>query len=268
MYPVLINLGPIPVHTYGFLIAVGFLVALTVIQRLASAAKLNVDRILDLTFWSLLVGFLGARVLFIITRFEDFFQDPLAIFKVWQGGLVFLGGPIVTIPFIIWYVRKYKLPVWKTLDVLTPGLVIAHVFGRFGCLTAGCCYGKPTGTNFGIRLYSDLVDRSFHGIPLHPTQLYEAGSLFILFLGLLYLSRRKVFDGQIALVYLMSYTVIRSVIEVFRGDSIRGFVIDGILSTSQFLSGLIFMAAFAALIYRVKHLPESGFKISKKGSGK
>jgi phosphatidylglycerol:prolipoprotein diacylglycerol transferase len=268
MYPILINLGPLPIHTYGFLIAIGFLVALAVIRRLATDAKMNVDRILDLTFWSLLVGFLGARVLFIITRWQEFFQDPLAIFKVWQGGLVFLGGPIATIPFIVWYVRKFKLPVWKTLDVLTPGLVIAHMFGRFGCLTAGCCYGKPTGTDFGIRLYSDLVDRSLQGIPLHPTQIYEATSLFLLFLALLFLSRRKVFDGQVSLTYLMAYPVIRSVIEVFRGDLIRGFVIDEVLSTSQFLSGLIFVAALGVLIVRLKQVSKNDVKLSKKGSGK
>ena len=74
----------------------------------------------------------------------------------------------------------------------TPGLVIAHVFGRLGCLAAGCCYGQPTGTSFGIRLYSDLVDRNLQGIPLHPTQLYEeAGSLLILFFGLLVVFKRS-----------------------------------------------------------------------------
>lgn len=268
MHPVLINLGPIPIHSYGFLIAIGFLIALAIIRRLATEVKLNVDRVLDLTFWSLLVGFLGARVLFIITRWQDFYQDPIAIFKVWQGGLVFLGGPIVTVPFIVWYVRKYKLPVWKTLDVLTPGLVIAHMFGRFGCLTAGCCYGKPTGTDFGVRLYSDLVERSLHGIPLHPTQLYEAGSLFLLFLSLIYLFRRKIFDGQVVLTYLMAYSVIRSVIEVFRGDLIRGFVIEGVLSTSQFLSALIFVGALAVLIFRINQVGLKTSKLSKKGAGK
>ena len=190
--------------------------------------------------------------MFIITKWSDFAADPMDMFKVWEGGLVFLGGPILCVPFAIWYMKKNQLPLWKTIDVLIPGLVINHMFGRFGCLAAGCCYGKPTGGNWGIRLYSDLVDRDLQGIPLHPTQLYEASALFILFLGLLWVFKKKSFDGQVALTYFMAYPIIRSIIEVFRGDLIRGFVIDGILSTSQFLSILIFIGAAAALVWRLK----------------
>lgn len=256
MYPVLLNLGPLTIHTYGFLIAIGFLVAVSVIKRLAARDHLNVDRTIDLTFWCLFVGFIGARILFIITRWSEFAINPIDMFKVWQGGLVFFGGPLAVIPFLIWYVRKYKLPVWKVMDVLAPGLTIAHAFGRFGCLAAGCCYGKPTGTSFGIYLYSDLVDPSLRGIPLHPTQLYEATALFILFFGLLAVFKRRQFEGQVALTYLLVYPIIRSVIEIFRGDLIRGFVIDDVLSTSQFISILVFLGAAITLFYRLKLAPE------------
>lgn len=252
MYPVLIRLGPIPIHTYGFLIAVGFLVAIATIRRLATRAKLDVERVLDLSFWSLLVGFIGSRVLFVITRAGDFMQDPLAVFRVWEGGLVFLGGPIAVVPFLLWYVKRHKLPLWRTMDAMIPGLVIAHMFGRFGCLAAGCCYGKPTGVDFGIKLYSELVDISLRGIPLHPTQLYEAAALLMLFLGLLWTFRNKKFDGQVILTYFMAYPVLRSIVEVFRGDLIRGFVIEDVLSTSQFLSLLIFVGASIALFYRLQ----------------
>ena len=254
MYPILINIGPIPIHTYGFMIAIGFLVALSVIKRLAIRSELDSEKILDLAFWGLLIGFLGARILFIITRFSFFMEDPLSMFKVWEGGLVFLGGPLAVIPFLIWYLRKNKFPVWKTLDVFPAGLVIAHAIGRFGCLAAGCCYGKPTGTSFGVRLYSDLVERHLQGIPLHPTQLYESFSLFILFLGLLYVFKRKVFDGQVALTYLLCYPIIRSVIEIYRGDLIRGFVIEDVLSTSQFISLIIFGVSLVLLILRLKQV--------------
>ena len=254
MHPVLLKIGPISVHTYGFLVAVGFLTALSVFKRLAQSSKINVERTLDLAFWGLLVGFVGARILYVLTRWDDFMMDPLAIFKVWQGGLVFWGGPIAVIPFAIWYARKHKMPVWRLLDVLTPGLVIAHMFGRFGCLMAGCCYGKPTGTSFGIVLYSDLVERHLQGIPLHPTQLYEAVSLFLLFIGLIAVYKRRLFDGQVAITYLMAYSVIRSLIEIFRGDIVRGFVIDDVISTSQFISILIFMAAAGVLMLRLKQV--------------
>lgn len=254
MYPVLFSIGSFQLHTYGLMIAIGFLVAVAVIKRLAIRSRLPVDPILDLTFWGLMVGFLGARIVFVITRWSFFVEDPISIFKVWEGGLVFFGGPLAVVPFAIGFMKKKKLPAWKTADILVPGLSIAHVFGRFGCVAAGCCYGKPTGTDYGIRLHSDLVEVALRGIPLHPVQLYEAGAVFILFLGLLYVYQKRAFDGQVVLTYFMAYPVIRSIVEIYRGDTIRGFVIEDVLSTSQFISILIFLGALGFLLYRLQQL--------------
>lgn len=256
MHPLLVKIGPIPIHSYGALIALGFISGLLLVRRLSKASGLNVDRVMDITFWSLLVGFVGARGLFVLTRWESYWADPASIFKVWEGGLVFFGGPLLVIPFLIFALRKFELPFWKTADVLTPGLVVAHMFGRLGCLAAGCCYGKPTGTSFGVRLTSDLVEPELRGIPLHPTQLYESASLLILLLGLLWVYRRRQFDGQVVLTYLLAYPLIRSVIEIYRGDTIRGFLIDGILSTSQFISILVFAGALGFLILRLKRVKQ------------
>jgi phosphatidylglycerol:prolipoprotein diacylglycerol transferase len=261
MHPLLFKIGSIPVHSYGFLIAIGFLVAVFVIRKLSLRSHLDPERVLDFTFWLLLVGFIGARVLYILTRLDYFESDPAAIFRVWEGGLVFFGGPLACIPFAVWYIKKHGMPLWKTMDVLIPGLVINHAFGRFGCLAAGCCYGKPTGGSWGIKLYSDLVDQDMRGIPLHPTQLYEASALLILFAGLMILFRRKAFDGQIVLTYFIAYPIIRSIIEIFRGDSIRGFVIDDVLSTSQFISILVVIGASIVLAYRLKSLHREGVKV-------
>lgn len=254
MHPILAQLGPIPIHTYGFLIALGFIVAVQVIQRLAIRSNIDPDKMQDLVFGGLAIGFLGARLVFVITRFSYFMENPIDIFKVWEGGLVFYGGPLATVPFIIWFARKHRLPLWKTLDAVVPGLVIAHAFGRLGCLAAGCCYGKPTEAPWGIRLNSELVDPLLRGVPLHPTQIYESLSLFILFIGLLAVFKRRRFEGQVALVYSMTYPIIRSIIEIYRGDTIRGFVIDGILSTSQFISILVFVVAGVVLAHRLKQV--------------
>jgi phosphatidylglycerol:prolipoprotein diacylglycerol transferase len=264
MHPLLFKLGPIPIHSYGFLIAIGFLTAVYVIRKLAERAQLDAERVLDLTFWTLLVGFAGARLLFIITRWEFFMSEPTAMFRVWEGGLVFFGGPLAAMPFGLWYLRRFKMPIWRTLDVLMPGLVIAHSFGRMGCLMAGCCYGKPTGGDWGVRLNSELVDPQFRNMLLHPTQVYESLALLILFFGLLWIFRRRHFDGQVFLTYMMAYPVIRSLVEIFRGDLIRGFVIDEVLSTSQFISILIFAAATAALVVRLKYV--HGSKSDKSGN--
>lgn len=263
MHPLLFKIGPIPIHTYGFLIAIGFLCAVFVIRRLSVRSDLDPERILDFTFWLLLVGFLGARILYVITRWDYFMSDPMEIFRVWEGGLVFFGGPLACIPFAVWYMKRHRLPIWKTMDVLVPGLVIAHMWGRFGCLSAGCCYGKPTSMPWGIKLYSDLVDRDMRGIPLHPTQLYSAAALGILFFGLLHIFKTKKFDGQVVLSYFIAYPIIRSVIEIFRGDSIRGFVIPGVLSTSQFISIPVFVGAAIVLRMRLKAVQSGGMVSAK-----
>lgn len=252
MHPVLFSLGPITIHTYGFFVAIGFLVAVSIIQRLSRTVKLDQQKMVDLAFWSLLVGFLGARLLFVWTRRDYFANNPADIFKVWEGGLVFYGGLLTGIPFVAWYVRKFKLPYWKVTDVFFVAIPLAHAFGRLGCLSAGCCYGKPTGSSWGVILTSDLVEDGLRGIPLHPTQLYEAVALAILFVGLWKLYLRRQFDGQVAITYLMAYPIIRSIVEIYRGDLVRGFVIDGWVSTSQFISILVFAASWGVLRYRLK----------------
>ena len=254
MHPILAQIGPLPIHTYGFMIAIGFIIAVQVIQYLAKKSKLDPDLIQDLVFGALAIGFLGARLVFILTRFTYFTENPVEIFKVWEGGLVFYGGPLAALPFVLWFIRRHQFPLWRTLDALAPGLVVAHAFGRLGCLAAGCCYGRPTDKPWGIVLNSELVDPSLHGVHLHPTQIYESVSLFILFFGLLAVFKRRKFEGEVALVYFMAYPIIRSVIEIYRGDTIRGFIIDGILSTSQFISILVFATAAVFLVRRLKQV--------------
>jgi phosphatidylglycerol:prolipoprotein diacylglycerol transferase len=258
MHPLLFELHfgslSIPFHTYGLMIAIGFILGVVTVRRLARSSGLDPDQCADLAFWLLLLGFVGSRALFVLTRFSYFLENPMDVFKVWEGGLVFFGGLISSTGFAIWYFRKHKLNSWKMVDLLSPGLVIAHAFGRLGCLSAGCCYGKPTGAPWGIRLESELVDFSLRGIPLHPTQLYEFVSLMILFAGLIWVFRTKRIDGQVGLTYFMVYPIIRSVIEVFRGDAIRGFVVEGLLSTSQFISALVFLAALMVLRFRLRIL--------------
>jgi phosphatidylglycerol:prolipoprotein diacylglycerol transferase len=255
MHPLLFELQlgswSIPFHTYGLMIAIGFILGITTVRRLASASGLDPDEVSDLSFWLLLYGFLGSRILFVITRFEDYERSPLDILKVWEGGLVFFGGLILATLYALYYFRKHRLDPWQMIDVLAPGLVIAHAFGRLGCLGAGCCYGRPTGSFLGVRFESDLVEEVFRGIPLHPVQAYEFVALLVLYIGLLWVFRHRKIKGQVGLTYFMVYPMIRGVIEIFRGDALRGFVIDGLLSTSQFISIWIFFGAWFVLYRRL-----------------
>ena len=256
MHPILFKVWGLTIHSYGFMIALGFFLAVGVAKHLARKSHIDEKKIVDLSFWLLFYGFIGSRILFVFTRLDYFSTDPIAIIRFWEGGFVFLGGLIGALICSIYFVKKYNMSIWKTADVGFPALVVGHIFGRGGCFFAGCCHGLPTEMPWGMRFYSSLVDPKYVGIPIHPTQLYEAFSLALIFVLLYVTFLRKRFDGQVALTYLIVYPIVRSVIEVFRGDKIRGFVIDGWVSTSQFISIIILIVSLVVLIKRLRDVSE------------
>ncbi len=251
MHPILFSIGSFPIHSYGVLIAIGFVLAVLHIKHNAKQLNWNTEQIVDYCFVSLLVGFVGARSVFVITQFEYFLSNPLEVFYVWEGGLVFYGGPLAVIPLTIWFARKNNYNLYQLGDIGVQGLTLAHAIGRLGCLAAGCCHGSACSYPWAIRLDSPLVEDSLRGLPTHPVQLYESAALALLFLCLKIIYKRQRFKGQTMLVYFMAYPLIRSVTEIFRGDTVRGFIIGDWLSTSQFISLLIFLGAAAIYLRQI-----------------
>lgn len=245
MHPVLLYLpdfipylGGKPIHTYGVLVALGFFCGMLWVKRESLKVGLNQDQMIDLFFYIVLSGLLGSRLMYFLVSVPDFWSDPLQFFRLWEGGLVFYGGLIAAVIVIVIYTRKYKLNFLKVADVFSPGVAIGHVFGRLGCLGAGCCFGReaPLGAWYGIIFpHTDYTIAPF-GVPLFPTQLMESFGELMIFLFLIWFRRRKKFEGELFLLYIILYPILRSVIEMFRGDKIRGFVIEDVLSTSQFIS--------------------------------
>ncbi len=237
MHPELIKLGPFTLHTYGVFVAAAFFVAILWSLRRAKQEGIDPERMLDLAFYVTLSAIIGARILFIIVEYRYFLEHPLRIFKIWEGGLVFYGGLILAVVTAIAYLRKHAMPVLKVGDIIAPALALAQVVGRFGCLSAGCCYGKETSVPWGI-VFTDpgsLVSPEKLGLTLHPTQLYSSFGNFLLFLVLYGVGRRQRFDGQVMLLYGILYPLLRAAIEIFRGDP-RGALLGGMLSTSQAIS--------------------------------
>jgi phosphatidylglycerol:prolipoprotein diacylglycerol transferase len=142
------------------------------------------------------------------------------------------------------------MPLWTTTDVFAPGIALGHVVGRMGCLLAGCCFGKPTSVAWAITFTDPAAAANVGtplGIPLHPTQLYEAGAeLLILGFLLLWERRGRGFPGRTFWSYMLLYGVSRFVIEFYRGDS-RGMVFDA-LSTSQFVSVILVPLSIVMLL--------------------
>jgi phosphatidylglycerol:prolipoprotein diacylglycerol transferase len=250
MYPRLFELGPVTVYTYGVLLAAAYLLGLKLAMARAAARGLDATRVLDLGIYIIISALVGAKLLLLITDFRTFTSDPRELLTLARSGGVFYGGLILAVVVALWYIRRVGLPLWTTCDVFAPGVALGHVIGRFGCLFAGCCYGKPTTLPWGITFTDPFAASNVGtplGIPLHPTQLYEAGAE-LLILGVLLATERKgrPFAGRTFWLYMLLYAVSRFVIEFFRGDE-RGAV--GIFSTSQFISIILAPLAVAMLIY-------------------
>lgn len=245
MHPVLFRIGPFTLHTYGVFVASAVFLAIALVLRQARTQGLDQERMLDLAFYVTLSAILGARILFVIVEYPYFLENPLRVFKIWEGGLVFYGGLILAVVVAVLYMRRHDLPVLKVGDIVAPSLAIAQAVGRLGCLSAGCCYGRETKVAWGI-VFTDpnsLVPLEKLGLTLHFTQIYSSiGNLF-LFLLLFWMNKKKRFDGQVLLMYGMLYPLLRSWIEFYRGDP-RGAILGGNVSTSQVISVGVFVLAF------------------------
>ncbi len=249
MFPVLIRIGPLTIHTYGFLIALAFVVALWLALRQGAREGLPKEKLSDVGFYALFAGIIGSRLVFIATEWQHFAAHPLDMVKIWEGGLVFYGGVIAALPVAVWYAKRSGLPLWQTADIWAPSIAVGHAIGRLGCFCAGCCYGLPTDLPWGVT-FTNPETLAVRGVPLHPTQLYESAAELVNFGILLVIRRHKAFHGQLFWIYVLNYAVIRAVIEVFRGDLERGFILPGV-SLSQGISIAMFAAALAFL-YRLR----------------
>lgn len=231
MYPILVRFGELTLHTYGVLLAGGFLLAVFLASREAHRTGIDPNLILDLSFYLLLAALLGSRLFYVLGNWPEFAANPIDVIKFWRGGLVFYGGLIFAFFIGVWYVRKHQLNFPKMADLLAPSIAIGQALGRLGCFSAGCCYGKPA-TGFCAVTFRDANSLAPLGIPLHPTQLYESAATFGIFLALIFMRRAKRFQGQLFWYYLLFYSMVRFIIEFYRGDP-RGWAIPNVLSTAQ-----------------------------------
>lgn len=249
MYPEILGLSFL--HTYGVLVAVAFLAALWLAGRLARAAGLNADAVTNLGIYCALSAIGGAKAMMFLIDIPYYTQHPGEIFSLGtlQAGGVFYGGLIAALAVAVWYMRKTRLPGWKTADVFAPAIALGHGIGRLGCFSAGCCWGvechRPWAVTFTSPVAHDLVGVPLN-LPIHPTQLYEAFAEFAIF-GFLYWRIGKPHaDGGIIGAYLMLYSTARFTVEFFRVHE-QGNVLGGAFDTSQWISAGLFLLGAACL---------------------
>jgi phosphatidylglycerol:prolipoprotein diacylglycerol transferase len=299
MRPILVTLQvgarEIGVHTYGLAIAAGLALGIALGAREARRRGLDVGRVLDFAFWGTVAGLIGSRLTYALVNAGDFARtclrgaggprdaldvvsDCTRLLHVWEGGLVFYGGVVGAALVAVSFARRERWSFAVLGDVFAPGLAVGHALGRLGCFAAGCCFGKETGP-WGVAFPSDSVafeelaslgelpPGSSFTPPLHPTQLYEAAGELAIFGVLLALRPRlRARPGALALTYAALYASLRFVVEMFRGDVARRYVLElatprlagwlgmptrepVFLSTGQLMS-LVLLGACAAVAWR------------------
>src|SRR5512132_2343206 len=256
MYPELFRIGSFPINTYGVFLALAFLCAILISVKLAARDGLPREKIYDLCLWMLLASLVGSKLLMLFTE-PEYRDHPLQLISLdfLRSGGVFYGGLLGAVLTGYFLMKRYKLPWWKTADACAPGIAVGNFFGRLGCFSAGCCWGKPTTLPWGVK-FTELgheITGVPIDVPLHPTQLYESFSMFIVFFFLLWLHKHKRFNGQVILMYALLYSIIRFLIEFVRDDprgDVLGLTSRTGLSTSQLISIVVGLGALIVLIVR------------------
>ena len=253
MHPVLFSVGSFTLYTYGFCIAFG---AVCSFVYLYFQSKWQYQKTFDETntlFLIIIVSSVVGGKLFMIFESPSYYlENPKAFFS--RSGFVFFGALLTAIPAMLIYFKKTNSNARGMLDIIAGVACIVHGIGRLGCLAAGCCYGTLASGSFAITFTNTACVAPLN-TPLHPVQLYESVYIGVLFIGLLLVQQHKKFDGQIFILYLILYSIGRSVLELYRGDEERGFVF-GQVSNSQFISALVVLVSiyFYVTYYRARVL--------------
>lgn len=252
---ILFQIGNFKVYSYGFMIAIGIIVASAIFLKKTKNAGYNEDKMLNLLIFTVVGGVLGGKILFIITELKSIINDPSILFD-FGNGFVIYGAIILGALVLYLYCKKNKFDSLKLLDFAAPCVALAQGFGRIGCFLAGCCYGKETSLPIGVKFPVNSLAPS--GINLIPTQIYSSIFDFILGGVLLWYSRKNKREGRVLALYIIIYSIGRFFVEFLRNDP-RGNV--GVLSTSQFIA--IFTLIFGCIIYnldKIKRRDKQGEK--------
>jgi phosphatidylglycerol---prolipoprotein diacylglyceryl transferase len=250
MYPYLGTIptpwGGIPIYTYGVLVAIGVLLGLWYARHYAAHAGIDPERVWNLGIYMVLAGLVGAKAWYILSNATYYLRhtNEIFAFATLQSGGTFYGGLFGALLVAIVYAQFNRMPALGLVDSYAAGLPLGHAIGRLGCFAAGCCYGKATWLPWAVTFTNpraaELVGTPLN-VPLHPTQLYEAGAELLNFLFLIWLARRQRFRGEIFATFIILYGFERGMIEFVRGDPGRTLLLRGRFSLMQVVSLLLIL---------------------------
>ena len=257
MFPTLIKIFGVEIHTYGVLVALAVLIGYILSLRLAKKEGISANAVDFTVMMAVIFGILGARVAFIIEH-PDELKSSFDLLAIWKGGVSFYGAFIGGALGVLIGIYRYKINIWSAGDISVVSLAIAHSIGRLGCTSAGCCYGKPVPIEGPLDPGIHFMDKFpfFYVVfppgatappfvPLYPTQIMEFLGNFFIFLILLYLFGRRPFKGFVLSLYLILYGIERFTLEFFRGVTPPieqlGLTWNQIVSIFLIITGILLM---------------------------
>ncbi|OGL43395.1 MAG: prolipoprotein diacylglyceryl transferase [Candidatus Schekmanbacteria bacterium RBG_13_48_7] len=252
MHPVIYNFGPVAIHSYGLMLGIAFIIGILLAVKLGQKNGIEPDHIVNLGIFILIAAVIGSRAFYIIENLDEFKGELSQIFKFWSGGFVFYGGFIAAILISYLYCYKTKISFFIIADSMSPSIAIGLVLARIGCFLGGCCFGKPTNCFLTVTFPPNSPPAYAFGPDhhIHPVQLYGSVAGLILFIILIWLTKRKKFNGQVFWVLLILYPILRIILESFREHVDRALFLG--FSFSQLISPLIILAGIMGYIFTQK----------------
>lgn len=214
MLPILFHIGNFPVHSFGVVMIIAFLVGLFIARKRAKKFGLDPNKLADISFWTLIVGILGARIAFILQDLGSFLKDTKELFSLQFAGLTSFGGVIAAIAFLVFSARRLGWPVRLLLDVIGPAGLVMHAIGRVGCLLNGCCYGGVCPTNVPWGIHIGKIEA-----PMHPAQVYDALMNLAAVPIILWVEKKGQARGQVFALVLVFHGLARFIYEFWRAGT-------------------------------------------------
>lgn len=249
------------IPSYGIMLALAFSCAYFEALRRAVKTGDSPDHVENLFILVVLASVVGARLFHV--AFEEpayYLRNPGKIIAVWEGGYTFYGALLLASLGIFLYCRWKKIPFFPYGDIASPATAFGLFLGRFGCFLAGCCWGLPTKVPWAVTFNHPETFSSVKGISVHPTQIYEALGGLGIFFYLNWRFKNRAYPGQIICHGIAIYSVLRFIIEHFRGDDIRGFVFGGLVSYSQLISLSLLPLALLGMRYAKRSVNGNALK--------
>lgn len=241
------NFGPIHIYWYSIFILLGILVALTLIYQEMKKNNIKKDTFIDLSFYTIIIGLIGARIYYVFFNLNYYLQHPIEIIQIYNGGLAIHGGLISGLLYIIYFCKKHKLKILKILDIIVVGVIIAQAIGRWGNFFNQEAYGPLTTYEYLKNIY--LPEWLIEGMKISneyytPTFLYESLWNILGFIILILIRKvKKLKIGMLSGIYLIWYSIGRFYIESLRTDSLmlENIKIAQLISIFFIIGGIIIL---------------------------